>query len=132
MEKITFDEQAYTLIEGKKITRNNVYAFYVSVLKHNKSNEYYLEIYKEDDYNHKNQVITIPMSMLTKILPHIMDASFTYGIFQNSKDGNNHTSIIQHRPSSLLNKHPENRWEEISSMIPKIIEASTFHAKADR
>jgi len=131
MTKVTIDDQLYTLIEGKKFIRNNVYAFDVCVLKLNKTNEYYLEIFKEDDYNHKNQVITIPISMLTKILPDIIDMSHTYGITKNAKDSNDLIETSQKRPNSLLDKHPENRWKEISSMLPKLMEAATIYAKEE-
>ena len=129
MTNITIDNQLYTLIEGKRFIRNGVYAFDVCVLKLNKTNEYYLQISKEDDYNHKNQVITIPMSMLSKILPHIIDASHTYGITNNTKDSKDPIAIHKHRPLGLLDKHPENRWKEIDKMFSAFLATATIHSK---
>ena len=58
MANVVIDNQIYTLKEGKRFIRNDVYAFDLCVLQLKETNEYYLEIFKEDDYNHKNQVIT--------------------------------------------------------------------------
>lgn len=104
MANVVIDNQIYTLKEGKRFIRNDVYAFDLCVLQLKDTNEYYLEIFKEDDYNHKNQVITIPMSMLTKILPDIIDMTHTYGIYNNKKDGNDKVTSIQNRPLGLLEK----------------------------
>ena len=128
MTNINTSDQLYTLIEGKRFIRNNVYAFNVCVLKLNKTNEYYLQIFKEDEYNHKNQEITIPMSMLTKILPHIIDASHTYGIIHNTKDSEDSISVHKNRPLGLLDKHPENRWKEIDKMLLALLESATIHS----
>ncbi|MBQ7883725.1 MAG: hypothetical protein IJ320_05135 [Phascolarctobacterium sp.] len=128
MANVVIDNQIYTLKEGKRFIRNDVYAFDLCVLQLKETNEYYLEIFKEDDFNHKNQVITIPISMLTKILPDILDYSHTYGISSNQKDSNDKIIDVQKRPVSLLEKHPDNRWKEIASMLPKLMEAATIHA----
>ena len=129
MANVVIDNQIYTLKEGKRFIRNDVYAFDLCVLQLKDTNEYYLEIFKEDDYNHKNQVITIPMSMLTKILPDFIDLTHTYGIYNNKKDGNDKVTSIQNRPLGLLEKNPDNRYKEISAMLPQFLAAATIHAK---
>ena len=129
MANVVIDNQIYTLKEGKRFIRNDVYAFDLCVLQLKETNEYYLEIFKEDDYNQKNQVITIPISMLTKLLPDIIDAAHTYGIYGNQKDSNDKVTSIQNRPLGLLEKHPDNRCGEISAMLPQFLAAATIHAK---
>ena len=129
MANVVIDNQIYTLKEGKRFIRNDVYAFDLCVLQLKETNEYYLEIFKEDDYNHKNQVITIPISMLTKILQDIIDMTNTYGIYNNKKDGNDKVTSIQNRPLGLLEKNPDNRYKEISAMLPQFLAAATIHAK---
>jgi hypothetical protein len=129
MANVVIDNQIYTLKEGKRFIRNDVYAFDLCVLQLKHTNEYYLEIFEEDDYNHKNQVITIPMSMLTKILPDIIDMTHTYGIYNNKKDGNDKVTSIQNRPLGLLEKHPDNRWKEIDKMMPAFLATATIHSK---
>ena len=129
MANVVIDNQIYTLKEGKRFIRNDVYAFDLCVLQLKETNEYYLEIFKEDDYNHKNQVITIPISMLTKLLPDIIDTAHTYGMYDHQKDINDKVTSIQNRPLGLLEKNPDNRYKEISAMLPQFLSAATIHAK---
>lgn len=50
MANVVIDNQIYTLKKGKIFIRNDVYAFDLCVLPLKETNEYYLEIFKEDDY----------------------------------------------------------------------------------
>lgn len=128
---INIEGEKYDLIEGKKYIRNNVYSFEVSVLRLKKTGDLYVELFKEDDYNGRNQVITVPITMFAKILPDIIDKVHTYSL-PSVKDKFDAVKVLKERTELLQSKHPSNKAEEIEKTMEAFLECCTTHAINNR
>lgn len=106
-------ENEYKLYESKRYERSDNYYFDMEVLERiNKgdSHQWYVHITKTDETYGRQEDIMVPIGMLKKMLPDLMQAIYVFGS-ADQKDRKTHMKRIKNRPERYSYIFPDNDGE---------------------
>lgn len=106
-------ENEYKLYEAKSYVRRDNYYFDMEVLERiNKgdSHQWYIHIQKTDETHGRQEDILIPIGMLEKMLPDLMQAVYLFGS-ADKKDRKTQMIRIKNRPDRYKYIFPDNDGE---------------------